>query len=104
MEPIKFSKNTKLNAVLTAIYNDLCDRLGESEIIRYKTEFPHEMDFNIANYGNILIYYDDVRELYKNCGYKSLGNYSNQKIWETYKRHVGYVARYYFPPRPSEVK
>lgn len=104
MEPIKFSKNRKLNAVLTAIYEDLNYYLGEAETARYKSDFPHEMDFNIAQYGNLLVYYDDVRELYKNCGYTSLRNYSNQKIWEIYKRQVGYIARHYFPPRPSEVK
>lgn len=104
MNTPKFSKNRKLNAVLTAIYEDLNTSLGESEIIRYKTEFPHEMDFNIVQYGNLLICYEDIFKMYADCGYKSLRNYSNQKIWETYKRQVGYIARHYFPPRPSEVK
>lgn len=92
---IKFSKNKKLNAVLTAIYDALQD-LGKDEIKRYKTKFPHESDYNIAQYGNLLIYYNDIRQLYKDAGYKSLDKFSNDKLWETYKRQVGYIARLCF--------
>ena len=57
-------------------------------------EFPNEIDYNIAQYGNLLIYYTDVRDMYNTCGYKSLNKMSDQKLWETYKRQVGYIARY----------
>ena len=87
-----FSKNKKLNMVLNAIYNDLQD-LGEYEVKRYKTKFPCESDYNIAQYGNLLVYYYDVRKLYKNAGYKTLDKFSDNKVWEVYKRQVGYVAR-----------
>ena len=41
----------------------------------------------------MLIYYEDIRELYKSNGYKSIDKMSDNKVWETYKRQVGYVAR-----------
>ena len=86
----KFSKNVKLNAVLNGIYEDL-QELGVNEVRRYKEEFKHETDYNIAQYGNMLVYY--YREMYKNAGYKSFDNMSDSKMWEIYKRQVGYMAR-----------
>lgn len=87
-----FSKNKKLNTVLNSIYEDL-QELGINEIKRYYNEFKNEPDFNIAQYGNMLIYYDEIREFYKKAGYKSFDNMSDSKMWEIYKRQVGYVAR-----------
>ena len=93
----KFSNNKKLNSVLTEIYNSLmtmCDTKEESinEIKRYRKEFPYEIDFNIVQYGNLLIYYSDIFDLYKGLGCEC-NKWSNDKIWETYKRQVGYVVR-----------
>ena len=88
----KFSVNAKLNAVLTEIFNDL-QEMGVNEVRRYVREFWYEMDYNIVQYGNLLIYYDDVREMYKRAGYKSMDKMSNEKIWEIYKRQVGWMAR-----------
>ena len=93
---IKFSKNKKLNTVLQAIYDDLTENLGSDEVKRYKNKFKNEIDFNIAQYGNLLCYYNDIRQFYKNAGYKSLDKLSDGKIWNIYKRQVGYVARFYF--------
>lgn len=88
----KFSKNVKLNTVLMGIYEDLKE-LGIEEVKRYKEEFKNETDYNIAQYGNMLIYFYDIREFYKKAGYKSMEKMSDSKIWEIYKRQVGYVAR-----------
>ena len=88
----KFSKNVKLNTVLMGIYEDLKE-LGIEEVKRYMGEFKHETDYNIAQYGNMLIYFYDIREFYKNAGYKSMEKMSDGKIWDIYKRQVGYVAR-----------
>lgn len=88
----KFSKNVKLNKVLMGIYEDLKE-LGIDEVKRYKDEFKHEPDYNIAQYGNLLIYYYDIKEMYKNAGYKSIEKMSDSKVWDIYKRQVGYVAR-----------
>lgn len=93
MKKIKFSKNKKLNGVLNDILKSLQD-LGLEEVKRYYKEFRAYKDYNIVEYGNLLIYYEDIRELYKSNGYKSVEKMSDSKIWETYKRQVGYVARY----------
>lgn len=88
----KFSVNVKLNAVLNEIFNDL-QEMGVNEVRRYVREFWYCNDYNIVQYGNLLIYYSDVRELYKRAGYKSMDKMSDTKIWEVYKRQVGYMAR-----------
>lgn len=88
----KFSKNVKLNTVLNGIYENL-QELGINEIKRYYNDYKFEPDFNIAQYGNMLIYFYDIREFYKKAGYKSFEKMSDSKIWEIYKRQVGYVAR-----------
>ena len=98
---IKFSANKKLNAILNDIHYDLIHRMGAnkkeaiSEIKRYKRDFPREPDYNIAQYGNLLIYYGDVRKAYKKAGYGStIDKMSDSRLWETYKRQVGWVVRY----------
>lgn len=91
---MKYSKNVKLNKVLNQIENDL--RYFEiSKIARYMKDFPYEPDYNIVQYGNMLIYYWDIRKMYIEAGYKSFGGnrISDNKMWEIYKRQVGYVAR-----------
>lgn len=91
----KFSPNKKLNYVLQDIYDSL-EELGADEVNHYKKDFPREIDFNLAQYGNLLVYYDQVRDLYIKAGYETVKKWSDDKIWETYKRQVGYVARNYF--------
>ena len=88
----KYSKNKKLNEVLTRIENQLLE-LGLDEVKHYKKSFPNEIDYNIAQYGSVLVYYSDVKQMYRDCGYKSLDKMSDEKVWEIYKRQVGYVAR-----------
>lgn len=88
----KFSKNVKLNTVLNGIYENL-QELGINEIKRYYNDYKFEPDFNIAQYGNMLIYFYDIKEFYKNAGYKSIEKMSDSKVWDIYKRQVGYVAR-----------
>lgn len=87
-----FSKNKKLNGVLNDILESL-QELGIEEVARYYKEFNNEKDYNIVQYGNLLIYYDDIRELYRRNGYTSIDKMSDNKIWDIYKRQVGYVAR-----------
>ena len=88
----KFSVNAKLNAVLSEIYTDVKE-MGVNDVKRYMREFWYERDYNIAQYGNLLIYYSDVRDLYRRAGYKSMDRMSDSKIWEIYKNQVGYMAR-----------
>ena len=88
----KYSRNNKLNKVLMKIESDLLD-LGINEIKRYNNEFKNEVDFNIVQYGNMLIYYNDVYNFYRSCGYKTTDKMTTDKIWELYKNQVGYVAK-----------
>lgn len=87
-----FSKNKKLNGVLNDILESL-QEMGIEEVARYYKEFNNEIDYNIVQYGNLLMYYDDIRELYRRNGYTSLDKMSDNRIWDIYKRQVGYVAR-----------
>ena len=91
-----FSSNKKLEQVLSKIKDQLLsihDTPEESinEIKHYKKEFPREIDYNLYQYGNVLIYNDEIRDLYSD--YASLKNASDDKLVEIYKRQVGYVAR-----------
>lgn len=96
---VNFSKNKKLNGVLNDIYTQLlemCDTENESisNIKHYVKEFHKKSDYNIAMYGNLIVYHDDVLAMYKKYGYKSLDKLSNDARWDIYKRQVGYVVRY----------
>ena len=51
-----------------------------------------ELDYNLYQYGNLLVYNAQIHNLYS--GYKSLQNVSIDKLIETYKRQVRYVANY----------
>lgn len=93
----KYSKNRKLNDLLLSIEEDLLSmeepkELAISEIKRYMKAFPKEPDYNIAQYGNLLVSSYQVRELLTSCGYAEQ-RVSDDEIWERYKRQVGYVAR-----------
>ena len=94
----KYSVNQKLNKALCGIEGqllDMCDSEKESinQILAYVKDFKKEPDCNIAQHGNLLIYCYDIKEFYKNCGYKSTGRMSDSKIWDLYRHQVGYVAR-----------
>ena len=92
---IKYSKNKKLNTLLQNIEKSLIDNLGINEIKRYYNEFKNCSDYNIVQYGNLLIYYVDIRDFYIKSGYSAntINKMSDYRIWETYKRQVGYVVR-----------
>ena len=102
---MKFSKNAELNNALSGIYEqlkafDTDDETGEStgEVKRYYEDFKtsDEKDYNIAQYGNLLIYYADVYKFYADCGYKTTTKFSENRIWDVYLRQVGYIVRNYF--------
>lgn len=94
---VRYSVNRKLNAVMNEIREDILtmkDSAEESlgEMLRYMREFPYEADYNLYQYGNLLIYYKDIRNLFKRCGYKE-ENYSDSMLHDQYKRLVGSVDR-----------
>ena len=93
----KYSKNRKLNDLLLSIEEDLLSmednkEIAISEMKRYMKAFPKEPDYNIAQYGRLLISSYQVRELMTSCGYAEQ-RVSDDEVWERYKRQVGYVAR-----------
>lgn len=92
---IKYSKNKKLNTLLQNIETSLKNNLCMDDLKLYYNTFKNYIDFNIAQYGELLIYYVDIREFYINSGYSAntINKMSDSKIWETYKRQVGYVVR-----------
>lgn len=95
----KYSKNAKLNAVLNDIEEQLlnmCDTEAESlEAIGHYMWLYNKgfSDYNIAQHGNLLYFCSDVYDMYRKAGYKSTDGFTFDRIWETYKRQVGYVAR-----------
>ena len=97
MKTIYFSKNAKLNNVLNEIHLSLLnihdtEEESISEIKHYKENFPKEPDFCLYQYGNLLIWNDDIRELYKE--YTSLQGVNEDALLNIYERQVGYVANY----------
>lgn len=96
----RFSTNNKYNAVANEILSDLLnihdtEKESLAEIAHYRKEFPREPDFNLAQYGNLLIYYYQVREMFLRCGYsaKTLQRVSDSRLWEIYLYRVGEVVR-----------
>lgn len=93
----KYSINRATNALMMSVEEQLMcihDTKQESleEIVRYVREFPLEGDYNIAQYGCVLVYYYQVRECYEEAGYK-VSRIGDQSLWESYKRVVGRVVR-----------
>ena len=94
----KFSVNPKLNKCLNGIEAALLSTLdtkAESleQIRAYVNEYRREPDCNIVQHGNVLYTYAGIRDFYRNCGYKSMDNMSDGRLWATYLHQVGYVAR-----------
>lgn len=96
---MKYSINRKLNAALENIEQQIIEGFGGdraaalAEVSRYKADSPREADYNIAQYGNLIVYYSDLYKFYRECGYKSTDRMSADDLWATYLRQVGYVAR-----------
>lgn len=74
--------------ILEVIKNDLLEEMGKDEVERYYRNFPYELDFNIVNEGNLLVYYDDIRKFFEKYGI--ITEYAdNEEIWNFYKGLVG---------------
>ena len=94
----KYSPNKKLEVCLRYIEKSLLKMQDTPEesmnnIRRYVKTFPNEPDYNLAQFGNLMVSSSQVREFYRDCGYKSMKNVSNNKVWAIYLKQVGYVAR-----------
>ena len=98
-----FSNNPKYNAVANEILSSLLsihdtETESRNEIEHYRKAFPGEPDFNLAEYGNLLIYYSDIRDMFRKCGYSEnhLKRIPDFKLWTMYRYRVGYVVRVAF--------
>ena len=98
----KFVNSNKMNKILNEIFEEFKECMALEDIKRYKKEFRMLPDYNIAQYGNLLVYYYDIRKLFESCDYKNVektntkGNYviSDETLWNRYKSLVGIVADY----------
>lgn len=73
-------KQTKTRKLIDLLKHELLENLGDNqenalkEIIRYKENFPRELDYNIYSYGNIRPYYSQIREFFDSVPMKVSGN------------------------------
>lgn len=90
------------------VYNGILEQLkyihnteqeSLNEIRHYANEFSYEVDFNLAQYGNLLVYCYQIFDFYKNCEYPvdellfDDGDLDTDKLWSMYKKDVGFVAK-----------
>lgn len=84
----------KKSKLIAEVFEQL-QNMGKDEIMHYVREFKNEIDYNIVQYGNLLIYYADIRELLEYCEYK-VQNYTDEQIWNYYKHIVREVVNKFF--------
>lgn len=64
----KVSRTASTQAIAEDCY-DFFDLMGVEEVRRYMRAFPRNVDFNLVDYGNMRVYYDDIRDLFAQSGY-----------------------------------
>lgn len=85
-----------MTAIKRQLYGILDTRAySMQEIRRYKRDYPAEIDYRIAQDGNLLVYIEDIRRLYEKSGYseRTISRLSDVEVWEMYLRHVGAAVR-----------
>lgn len=83
---VKASKE-KVDAIAKYILEDENKEEVIAELKRYKKEFRSIPDYNYYRYGNILPYYSQIRDFYKDNGFAY--NYDNELLCEDFCYHVG---------------
>ena len=77
--------------LLTAVKDYILEDENKDEVInelrRYKKEFSREKDYNWYKYGNILPYYSQIRDFYKEHGITVPE--SDSILQEHFEYHVG---------------
>ena len=78
--------------LLTAVKNYILEDVDnpeevKNELRRYKKEFHNEKDYNWYKYGNILPYYSQIRDFYKEHGIEVPD--SDSVLQEHFEYHVG---------------
>ena len=93
--------NAKRNRLLNDLFSDIIDKMTNydeddellEDLRRYKANFPNEIDYNYAQYGNLSIYFDDVREQFEKFGYNTK-RINNDTIWKMYLYAVREVIEF----------
>ena len=67
-----------------------------NEVFRYIESFPKEVDYNLVQYGTLLVYYNDIRDFYKECAYPNIELMNDEKLWDMYRVDVGIVAAHIY--------
>lgn len=106
MSAPKLSKSKARQNVYADIWGYL-EELGAEEVRHYVSGFPREIDYNLVQYGEMRVYYDEIRDMYANAGYNRVtevykrasrnaerGDYkvSDSELWDMYKRDVRNVV------------
>ena len=98
----KICRNAKRNNLLNDIFESILDKNVNyddlysgiiGELKRYKNEFRKELDYNYVQYGNLLIGYYEVRDLFEKFGYNTK-HINDDKIWLMYEYTVREVIDY----------
>lgn len=64
----KVSRAAAIQAISEDCF-DFFDLMGVDEVRRYMREFPRDIDFRLVDYGEMRVYYDDIRDLFAQSGY-----------------------------------
>lgn len=89
----RFSKNRKTDGLMRDIEQHILYNFDYNfddavkELKRYKDEFWNVVDYNYAQYGNLLVYYKDVRKFYEESGY-NLRTVNDTFLWKRYLMDV----------------
>ena len=109
MKAPKMSNSRAVQNVLADIWGYL-EELGPEEVRRYMRAFPRELDYNLVNYGNMRVYYDDIRAMYERAGIRRVSDtykrayrdhragehrIGDSELWEMYRGDVRRAAREY---------
>lgn len=83
----KRARKELVDAIAKYILEDENKEEVIAELRRYKREFRNIPDYNYYRYGNILPYYSQIRDFYKEHGFAC--NENNELLCEDFCYHVG---------------
>lgn len=85
------------NQVVNIICAQIREILGQdmvSELVRYRTAFPKEPDYNFIQHGHLLVSDHQVREFYSKCRYfPRFYPLGDNGMWKHYLTLVGAAIR-----------
>lgn len=87
MRNVKRARKELVNAIANYILEDENKEEVIAELKRYRKEFRNIPDYNYYRYGNILPYYSQIRDFYKEHGFAC--NDDNELLCEDFCYHVG---------------